>query len=65
MLGGTVRLAVVVVGGIWVVKTGAPPWAMFALVGLSMTAYGLATAFAVYIVPWGSNRVPSDQAEPA
>ncbi len=56
VLGGTVRLAVVMIGGIWVVQTGAPPWAMFALVGLSMTAYGLATALAVYIVPWGPVR---------
>ena len=32
---------------------GAPVWALFALVGASMLAFGLGVAAAVYLTPWG------------
>lgn len=53
VLAGTLRLAVVALGGWWLATTGAPQSAMFALVGIAMTAFGIAAAAAVYFVPWG------------
>jgi hypothetical protein len=48
-----VRLFVVAVGGFWLAAIGAPVWALFALVGVSMLAFGLGVAAAVYMTPWG------------
>ncbi|HMN78313.1 MAG TPA: MATE family efflux transporter [Burkholderiaceae bacterium] len=53
VLGATVRLAVVALGGWWLASRGEPAWTMFAMVGASMVAYGCATAFAVRITRWG------------
>jgi Na+-driven multidrug efflux pump len=53
VLAGTVRLLVVAVGGFWLAAIGAPVWALFALVGVSMLAFGLGVAAAVYMTPWG------------
>ena len=36
--------------------SAAPVWTLFALVALSMLAYGLTTAAAVYITPWGREQ---------
>jgi putative MATE family efflux protein len=52
VLAATVRLLVVAVGGAALVYWEAPTWAMFAMVGASMCAYGLATAYAVWKTPW-------------
>jgi putative MATE family efflux protein len=52
VLAATVRLLVVAVGGAALVYWEAPTWSMFAMVGASMCAYGLATAFAVWKTPW-------------
>ena len=52
VLAGTLRLVMIIIGGWLLTAYAAPVWMMFALVGLSMAAYGLATAFAVYITRW-------------
>jgi putative MATE family efflux protein len=52
VLGATVRLLVVAIGGTILGLGGAPVWALFTLVAASMVAYGLATAAAVHIPPW-------------
>jgi Na+-driven multidrug efflux pump len=53
VLAGTVRLWVIAVGGWWLTASDAPAWSLFALVGASMTAFGLCIAAAVYLTPWG------------
>ncbi|HMN71649.1 MAG TPA: MATE family efflux transporter [Rhodoblastus sp.] len=53
VLAGTIRLIVVIAGGLWLASWDAPQWMMFVVVALSMTAYGLATAGFVWITPWG------------
>ena len=53
VLAGTVRLVLVAVGGWILAMTAAPAWTLFALVAVSMIAYGLATAGAVHLTPWG------------
>ncbi len=55
VLAGTVRLFVVVVGGLWLTSMEAPVWSLFALVGVSMVAFGLAVASAVYLTSWGAH----------
>ncbi len=54
VLAGTVRLLVVVVGGLMLTAGAAPVGALFALVGAAMAAFGLGVAAAVYLTPWGS-----------
>src|SRR5215470_2552414 len=54
VLAGTIRLAMVATGGLLLTLADAPAWSLFALVGASMTAFGLAVAAAVYLTPWGS-----------
>ncbi len=56
VLAATVRLAVIAGGGGLLAANAAPVWTLFALVALSMLAYGLTTAAAVYITPWGRDR---------
>ena len=56
VLGATSRLAVIAVGGWFLSANAAPVWTLFALVALSMLAYGLTTAVAVYITPWGREQ---------
>ncbi len=53
VLAGTLRLAVIVIGGWLLSANGAPDWAYFALVGAAMVAYGIATSSAVYLTRWG------------
>jgi Na+-driven multidrug efflux pump len=53
ILAGIVRLAVIVIGGALLVTGDAPAWALFALIGASMLAFGLSVAAAVYLTPWG------------
>jgi hypothetical protein len=52
VLAGSVRLAVIAVGGWWLAIAQAPAWSVFALAGAALTAYGIATVLAVYLVPW-------------
>lgn len=52
VIAGTIRLALVAVGGWYLAVTEAPASAMFALVGLAMVVYGVATAVAIYLTPW-------------
>jgi len=54
VLAATVRLVVIALGGWWLATVSAPAWTIFALVSLSMVAYGAATAAAVYLTTWGS-----------
>ncbi len=53
LLAGTARLAVVAIGGVILVKTQAPAWALFALVALGLVVMGATTAAAVALTPWG------------
>ena len=53
VMASTLRLTLVAAGGAWLVHVSAGASALFALVGLSMTVYGLATATAVFVTPWG------------
>ena len=53
VLAGTLRLVMICVGGWLLTVTDAPDWAYFALVGVAMAAYGVATAAAVGWTRWG------------
>ena len=53
VLAGTLRLVVVIVGGVWLVSEQAPAWSMFALISAAMVLYGLCTVWFVRITPWG------------
>ena len=53
VLASTLRLAVIAIGGWFLAASAAPLWTLFALVAVSMLAYGLTTAAAVYVTPWG------------
>jgi putative MATE family efflux protein len=52
VLAGTIRLWVVVAGGLWLAAGTAPLWGLFVLIGAAMAAFGLAVAAAVYWTPW-------------
>ncbi len=56
VLAGTIRLVVVLIGGLWLVNIDAQPWMLFALVGVAMAIYGLASAFSLWIADWGPQR---------
>jgi Na+-driven multidrug efflux pump len=53
VLSGTVRLIVIALGGWALTANAAPAWSLFALVAVSMVAFGLSVAAAVYLTPWG------------
>ena len=53
VLAGTVRLVVVIAGGLWLTSWDSPQWMMFIVVALSMAAYGLSTAGFIWMTPWG------------
>lgn len=57
LLAGTARLAVVTVGGVILVKTQAPSWALFAVVALGMVTMGAMTATFVALTPWGPRPI--------
>jgi putative MATE family efflux protein len=52
VLAGTVRLLLILVGGVWLAASGAPVWTLFALVGASMVAFGLSVAAATHLTRW-------------
>lgn len=56
VLAGTLRLAVVAIGGWMLAVAQMPPWTIFALVALGMAAYGLAMVVAVRVTSWGLER---------
>jgi putative MATE family efflux protein len=56
VLAGTLRLAVVIAGGWWLTTWPAPVSMMFALVGASLVAFGVASAAAIYFVSWHPKR---------
>ena len=53
VLASTLRLLLVAAGGVWLAQSGSGVGALFGLVGVSMTVYGLATATAVFFTRWG------------
>jgi putative MATE family efflux protein len=58
VLGATVRLAVIALGGWWLSAAQAPAWSYFALVSAAMVAYGVFNAGAVWLSRWeGSGAV--------
>ena len=56
VLAATVRLLVVAGGGWWLAQAQEPAWTLFALVGLSMFAYGASTALALWLTRWDGPR---------
>jgi len=52
VLAGTLRLALVAVGGLLLAWMHAPAWAIFALVGAGMAVYGLSSVVIVKYTPW-------------
>ena len=56
VLAATVRLVLVIGVGWWLAAAGAPLWTLFALVAAAMVAYGVLTATAVWLTPWGKTR---------
>jgi putative MATE family efflux protein len=52
VIGATLRLVMVAVGGFWLAAIDAPAWAFFALVAVAMTMYGLFTIVAVMRTNW-------------
>ena len=56
VLAGTLRLAVVAIGGWMLAVAQTPPWTIFALVALGMVAYGVAMVVAVRVTSWGIER---------
>ncbi|MGQ0511550.1 MAG: MATE family efflux transporter [Betaproteobacteria bacterium] len=56
VLAGTLRLAVIAIGGWILASTQTPSWTIFALVAFGMAAYGLASVVAVRYSNWGIER---------
>ena len=54
LMAGTLRLVVIAVGGLLLVRAGAPDWTLFALVAVGMVTAGTATTVFVATTPWGS-----------
>jgi hypothetical protein len=52
VLAGTARLLLVGLGGWWLVSIHAPAWTLFALVGVAMVVFGLATASSIRLTRW-------------
>jgi putative MATE family efflux protein len=59
VIAGTLRLVLVALGGLWLAHINADAQALFALVAISMAAYGIAVAVAVRMTPWrASSQLP-------
>jgi Na+-driven multidrug efflux pump len=52
VLAGTVRLVGIALGGYWLSSAGAPAWTLFALVAVTMLAYGVAMAIGLLLTRW-------------
>lgn len=53
VIGGTIRLVMVALGGWWLTVSGAEVWTLFALAGGAMVVYGIATGLLVKFTRWG------------
>lgn len=53
VLAGTLRFAVIAIGGWLLALNAAPAWMMFALVAAAMVVYGVSCAFAIHVSKWG------------
>jgi putative MATE family efflux protein len=53
VMAGTLRFAIIAIGGWLLAVNNAPAWMMFALVAIAMVAYGLSCALSVYMSKWG------------
>ena len=58
VLASTVRLVLVAGVGGWLMSRAAPAWQYYALVAAAMVTYGLSTAAAIHITPWGPRGSP-------
>jgi putative MATE family efflux protein len=56
VIGQFSRLVFVLVVGSWLLASGAGHTSFFILAGAAMVVFGLVTAFAVLITPWGAER---------
>ena len=56
VLAGTVRLVLVLIGGVAAVKLGAPLVALFALIALALVVFGSLTLWFVARADWGARR---------
>lgn len=54
VLAQALRLAIVASGGWLALRTGAAPDVLFAVVGVAMVGYGIATALGLYFSRWGA-----------
>lgn len=52
VIGGTIRLVMVALGGWYLTQTGAETWTLFALAGAAMVVYGIATGLLVKATRW-------------
>jgi putative MATE family efflux protein len=52
VLGGTIRLVMVAIGGWWLTTIAAEPWTLFALAGGAMVVYGISTGLLVKATRW-------------
>jgi len=64
VLAGTIRLAIVIAGGLWLASQDAPQWTMFVVVAVSLVAYGVLTAGFIWITPWGQRHTVQPLASP-
>ena len=53
VLAGTLRLVLVILGGLWLMHEHAPASSMFMLISVAMLLYGVCTALFVRYTPWG------------
>lgn len=56
VLAGTLRLALVAIGGVLLAQARAPAWTIFALVATGMAAYGITMVLVVRWSNWGVER---------
>lgn len=54
VVGGTIRLVLVALGGWWLTVSGAEAWTLFALAGAAMVVYGVSTGLLVKATDWES-----------
>jgi Na+-driven multidrug efflux pump len=53
VMAGTVRLVMIIVGGLWLTQNNGSVEQMFGLIALGMTSYGVLTALSVWKTKWG------------
>lgn len=54
VIGGTIRLVMVAIGGWYLTQVAAEVWTLFALAGAAMVVYGIATGLLVKATPWNT-----------